>query len=392
MILNTTHRRVSCYTCTNYSNLVYAGTKTLCMAQSSNVLYQLADVLTLPLNSIEVLPGDGKEWQPYFSSQGPFLLQDGNLGVPQKVLYQVYLVAVRQMTLLKPISRLDQTEASNFVRLTSVVLLANSAHQTALSHRKSLIQASVLNPERELEFVGALLTIREASKQSLLWYYRRWLLRCIHGDNPSSHNQSEDDLFRTPLSLGVIRKELTTVARACEIYPRNYYAWLHRHHCATVLVSSCRGIVEGHSKSRQVDAFVDALLEEFHWARQWLENHVADYSAADYLVKLATRVHTTIFDCRSSSTALSREADSLEAHALSLVQSYPDHETMWMYMRLVICSINSRSLYRNDIRSFAESIISSPSQATVNDERSAAWNAQRFLDWMDRETSRPLFP
>ncbi|TFK51095.1 hypothetical protein OE88DRAFT_1630660, partial [Heliocybe sulcata] len=335
--------------------------------------------------SIEILPGGLKEWEPYLSSRGPFLYQEGNLGVPQKILYQAYLACVPRMKRSRSSrTTLDQTRALDLVHLTSVTLLANPAHYTALRQRKSLIEMSVLEAGKELQFMDALLSVREACKQSVLWCYRRWLLRRIYGGTSASHNNADDGFSQILLPLEAIQKELAVVSRACEIYPRNYFAWLHRHHCASVLVSSCGASTGDHCK-----AFVGSLLEEFRWARHWLELHVTDYSAADYLVKLPERVSAITMDDEPSYAALKREVDSLLAHSLSLAQSYPDHETVWMYMRLTLGQIRSSSSHNDDIRKFAVSIACAPSEGSVNDGRSVASNARRFLDWMDRQTGHP---
>ncbi|EPQ55070.1 protein prenylyltransferase, partial [Gloeophyllum trabeum ATCC 11539] len=302
---------------------------------------QLAEVLSLPLKSIEILPGHGNEWQPFFSAYGPFLYQDENLGVPQRMLYQSYLVAIREMAAIgNATAHSRQTVPTELVGITNVLLLANPAHQTALKRRKSLVQAGSLEPRKELDFLEALLSIRETSKQSMLWCYRRWLinqmqyrLRVQSTGSADMHEPGVGSADSMSLDgacppLDVLRTELSIASRACDIYPRNYFAWLHRLLCMQALLPRDAEVADA-------DAYkMFFILDEFTWARRWLETHVADYSAVHYLMSLSQHIRQ-IPHLGSSSAAepILEAVESLSTHAQTLVQTYPDHETLWLYLR-----------------------------------------------------------
>lgn len=109
------------------------------------------------------------------SDTKPFLLLDGNLGVPKKVLYRIYLHALQVFAQCKVRSNAPDTAPSDLSETTrgltstsAVILLANPAHTTALNTRKRLLQGKILQCEIELKFTEALLSSRNCSNQSIL--------------------------------------------------------------------------------------------------------------------------------------------------------------------------------------------------------------------------------
>ncbi|RPD52751.1 hypothetical protein L227DRAFT_658671 [Lentinus tigrinus ALCF2SS1-6] len=188
---------------------------------------RLAELLNVPPISIELLPGDGSEWLAVASpAHAPFLSLDRNLGVPQKAAYRAYLEAVSRFRgvrqrLLHPRSLRGQPVSDRNIAeaaaSSSVLLLVNPAHQCALNARKRLVELGSLDAAHELAFMGALLTLREGAKQSILWQHRRWLLRRIHPpirppQAPSlCKGDGVDSLYGVALDAGTFRAELAAV-------------------------------------------------------------------------------------------------------------------------------------------------------------------------------------
>ena len=80
----------------------------------------------------------------------------------------------------------------------------------------------------ELEFIAALLSVKQCAKVSMLWHYRRTLLaRTFRSEYPglgTRANESEevcftDDYFVSSVDLPVsaVRTEFDLTARACEV-------------------------------------------------------------------------------------------------------------------------------------------------------------------------------
>ena len=290
--------------------------------------------------SIELLPGDGSEWLADAESvHAPFLFLDRNLGVSHKAAYKAYLEAVprfrgaRQRLLhsSQPLSQRDIAEAASS---SSVLLLINPAHQSALNARKRLVELGSLDAAHELRFTNALLTLREGAKQSNLWQHRRWLLRHIH---PSTMHQlpfpskgdGVDSLHGVALPADTFRAEFAVVEKACEVYPRNYHAWAHRFLCAQSLVSLVRDDSGGCPPGS--DSFMEVLKEEIANIRLWIERHVSDYSAMQYYLQLADLLLSD--PPLSPKLQLTSTRDSVEQHAMELVCAYPTHEALWLYLR-----------------------------------------------------------
>jgi len=244
---------------------------------------------------------------------------------------------------------------SEIINSTSILLLANPAHQTALNTRKRLISCGVRDVRTELRFTAALLSLRESSKQSILWHHRRWLLRklgtCPHTES-GSDTMDEDDLRGYDIPVESLTMELEIVSRACEIYPRNYFAWNHRFRCIDALNSTLRNIRLSHSQPDTVtgggggvaiaNANAHIIVQECASAKDWISRHISDYTAMQYFLRLLTsRIRRS--DLRELQAVdglleAETETETVERHALELVRMYPDHEALWIYLRGAIAA------------------------------------------------------
>ena len=265
--------------------------------------------------SIEILPGEIAGWVPKSAPTYPFLFAEGNLGVPQKALYKAYMVAVQAYLALRHESRKPSSpslqQSNRLDCLTRVVLFANPAHQTALNSRKRLVQTHIVDPHWELNLSTSLLSCRECAKESIVWHHRRWLLRAIH---ETPHTAGADSIPET-VPLEVFEAEFACASVACHVYPRNYHAWAHRHFCAKALVALPQSGAPPNS---------NLLAKEYQRTLKWIETHVSDYSAMNYAIN---------FEKMLPGGMLTEGCVSTKEHAMSLLRSYPDHESLWMYLR-----------------------------------------------------------
>ncbi|KAK2463146.1 hypothetical protein APHAL10511_004801 [Amanita phalloides] len=280
---------------------------------SGDVVMKLADLLAQPLVSLEIIPGGLDDWlaqgaRPEF----PFLLTEGNLGVPRNVLYALYLVAVAMFA--------NRQQHQGVIASTSVILLANPAHQTALNARKRLILRGELLAEQELRFTELLLRgSEECAKQSILWDHRRWIFLRLYGAAvPPEWSGMEngwlgplewDNIPRMPVT--VARKELNLMKRTCEIYPRNYYGWNHWRYIANV-------IFVGHQESGEWKQLMTDVRGEL---MDWVQGHVSDYTAMHHLHGLCER--------------FGQDKGALMRQARELLTYYGAHEAVRCYGRLV---------------------------------------------------------
>lgn len=274
----------------------------------------LTSTLSLIRQSIEILPGEIDGWVPQSTPTYPFLFVERNLGVPQKVLYKAYAVAVPAYFGLRKEFRKSapSLQQSNLLdRLTRVVLLANSAHQTALNSRKRLVQNQTIDPHWELNFSASLLSCRECAKESILWHHRRWLLGVIHEVPPAAGS----DTIPETVSPDALEAEFACAFTACDLYPRNYHAWAHRRYCAKALVASLQSEVPSNS---------GVLANEYRRTLKWIEFHVSDYSAMNYAIN---------FEKMLPGENPTEGCLPTKEHATSLLRSYSDHESLWMYLR-----------------------------------------------------------
>ena len=268
--------------------------------------------------SVEILPGGLDEWLVQGArSDFPFVLAEGNLGVPKKVLYRLYLAAVVMFS-KGPNGKHGEATVSP----TSVILLANPAHQTALNARKRLILRGKLSAERELVFTELLLRgSSECAKQSIVWGHRRWIFLRLYGTTtPSDQLQAlrgwlgPDEWASLPSIPAIIaRRELDLTKRACELYPRNYHGWNHWHYIMNVAY-----VCLGQNTDGEWKELVDEQLREM---MKWVEGHVSDYTSMHHLHGLSERFGL-------DKVALVKQASELKAY-------YSTHEAVVRYERLV---------------------------------------------------------
>lgn len=236
------------------------------------------------------------------------------------------MVAIRAYFGLRnePCKSAPSFQQSNLLdRFTRVLLLANPAHQTALNSRKKLVQKGVVRPHWELSFSRSLLSCRECTKESILWHHRRWLLHAIHGVTAAA----DIDCIPETIPTNALETEFACASTACHLYPRNYHAWTHRRLCAKALVLSAHP--EAPSKS-------GILAKEYQWTLKWIESHISDYSAMSHAVNF----EKMFLGEKSTDRGL-----PTKAHAALLLRSYPNYESLWMYLRGSITREDGEELF-----------------------------------------------
>lgn len=280
-----------------------------------------------------------------------FVLAEGNLGVPQKILGKAYLEATKfakhARAALRTHAGSDELAIvharGELSWASSVLLLLNPGHQTAWNIRKQLVSYGVLQRHRELEFTTALLTVRDCAKTSMLWHHRRWLLCRTFPSTPPAllppsaqpsyaPGEEEELLKGLPIPVDALQREFAACTTACGTYERNYFAWLHRFRCFEVLYSKLYLCLAA-SDTSIMQGMINLVREEAAWTTHWIDRHVSDYTAMQYRCWIGKHmgqlrqnftapVVRTIMDPRATYT-----------HARDLLKAFPDHEALWCYVK-----------------------------------------------------------
>ncbi|KAF6760233.1 hypothetical protein DFP72DRAFT_883594 [Ephemerocybe angulata] len=316
-------------------------------------LKSLYDATNQDLTSIEIIPGDWTDWidsappgcEPSITS--PLLLVEWNLGVPQKVLYRLYLASANFSHINSVAIPHAKTVVETTLQKTTCILIVNPAHQTALNTRKNLIADGNLDARKELRFVELLLVgVKACAKESALWAHRRWCLSRLHGfayehfDSraklPSSALPPFSDLTQSVsspfLPSDAIRTEFATVRQAFTLYPRNYHAWTHWHQTFDL----CCAIIGELSM---------IVLEEIRGLRKWIDAHITDFSAVHHLVtslpKVRELLSSQLFSpevCELLETESS--PSELAKQSWGLLSSFlPHKETQWLFLVSILPSL-----------------------------------------------------
>lgn len=326
--------------------------------------------------TIEIIPGHTDLWLPDECERGPhhpFLLIEDNLGIPQEVLHTLYIRAVDVFrTARRMMISLRQAASASaeypqptdlLVASSSILVLTNPSHQTAFNARKSLVRQGTLDALGELRFTASLLSCQQCVKHGELWHHRRWLFARLNIN--ANIEQSSDTLFCIPYTS--FKEEKALISRACELYPRNYFAWMHRLICI-------RSVVQSNTMGFHPNKLVDILYEEIDETKQWIERHVSDYSAIHYLVNLLEEVSL------HGNLVYEKVKQELRQHAISLLHLYSSHETLWMYGRAVFSSADGQEL-DHFIQSFVQPLTQQSHGDVLlhRDVNRGSLYAQRFL-------------
>ncbi|KAF8161263.1 hypothetical protein B0H34DRAFT_673252 [Crassisporium funariophilum] len=312
--------------------------------KTKELMYKLSEILQAPpyasLTSLEILPGGLNEWESIELPPGstkphpgfPFVLVEGNLGIPKKILYALYTVAIAI-----PLRTADPHDAA---AASCVILILNPAHQTALNTRKRLIQRNYLDPKKELVLTELLVRgVTDCAKQSIIWDHRRWCLvrlHGVHGPNTSApilqQWASSEEIERFPKLIPAdIRHELSILQATCEASPRNYHAWAHWHFTINVCLAS---IYSSDNTITRRD-FLGIMVEEFARLRSWLDHHVSDYSAMHQICQIQKVMHHLV-KMEMLPVEEGNSLSDLSNHSLALLTAFPSHESLWMYLRITL--------------------------------------------------------
>ncbi|KZT58515.1 protein prenylyltransferase [Calocera cornea HHB12733] len=276
------------------------------------------------IQDVELIPGTGKEWQVQYpdNQHSPFLLFEGHLGIPEKILYRAFLEVVRTYPSFRKVETANTEDA---LVASSIVLLTNADHNSAFNFRKQMISDGKLDVQKELAYIRLLAMIPKNSKSSLLWHHRRWLLERIYPAAPSVRVASE---WQVMLPVDVCQTEVSIVSRACESYRRNYHAWAHRSFILQHMRERCPAAVD--------PAWKALLLTEYTTMTSWLESHISDYSAAQYLCQLQRLMQELdVYPAATPPPSTPTIGWPLE-YFVDLIRRYPDHETLWLGARTTL--------------------------------------------------------
>ncbi|KAG1860812.1 hypothetical protein F4604DRAFT_1684293 [Suillus subluteus] len=331
----------------------------------------LASLLLKPPATIEVLPGDASIWIPDVveRSRSPFLFTENNLGVPEKELRRSYLFAVSIFSAARKASGLHTLEnpsnhtmssvIQDLIDSSAVLILMNPAHQTALNARKKLIVRNLINVGQELKASYGITGDGFSNAYTPPQALPQGLLADVVPDSPN--------FYLPPNDLSV---EINLVTRACELYSRNYFGWTHR----TICIRSA--LVPGvHSTAS--DEFTEILPKEIISVMQWIESHISDYSAVHHLKTLV---------CLTEDAETAFLPDNLLpviGHALALVRAFPEHETLWQYLRVFWDEGDVATAF---VASFVLPLQSTGMAEQENKSRGVQ-HACRFLEWRNHSNT-----
>ncbi|KAI8322275.1 hypothetical protein GQ54DRAFT_297502 [Martensiomyces pterosporus] len=275
--------------------------------------------------------------RPLESGIYPFMIKEGCLGVPTKVVPAILRSAWRWVLEHSGIESGSQVRdvATNqqVCTLTRCILALNPDHHSAWNWRKRLLRDGVCTHEDEMRMLDLFVTYKRHCKASLVWHHRRWILETFVFSSLSRESVPE-----TSRRLATLWKaESALCYECCERYPRNYHCWVYRWWCyqqVRRLIDTSTADTEQHTHERHPD---DAELES---VSEWVGRHPADYAALHYHHLLAEFVCQDPFDVQRLTAIAQTELASTTSMLAGLYTSY---ESIWYHRRWCLSAIASHT-------------------------------------------------
>jgi hypothetical protein len=150
-------------------------------------------------------------------------------------------------------------------------------------------------------------------------------------DKITNGKSLDNDSFA--LIVNLVQEEIAICTRVAERYPKNYYAWTHRRY----LLGQLQNLVQEAKNNTIAQNFISLLQNEWSTILNWLKTHVSDHSAVHYGGQVLEFWLESIQDDEESVT-IQVMMGTLES-ARSLVDTYQEHEALWMFRRVVVVTV-----------------------------------------------------
>jgi len=201
--------------------------------------------LDLELNEFDIIP----------TISSSIIYLDHKLAIPSNVVKPLYQFIYQKLDnfnrnrYINEISLFtDRDEANELIHATRFILLVKGDDPIAFHRRKELIINNFLDCTTELSFLNVLFT--KHPKSPCAWQHRRFCLLRKHG---------------LAIPPSVAASELEVCRRFAEIYPKNYYAWLHRLYLIEHFsLSEVRCVIHTVMRDLIMNTYSDAWRIEVH--------------------------------------------------------------------------------------------------------------------------------
>jgi protein prenyltransferase alpha subunit repeat containing protein 1 len=216
---------------------------------------------------------------------------EGNLGIAFHCISALAKYAWEQFRIVKENKEISIRSA----QVTRAILLINADHYSAWNCRKMCILQGIIDPLKELQLSGLVLSKHPKSGET--WAHRRWVLEKL-------------ELFDRQGEIAICEK-------TAEIYAKNYYAWTHR-----------RWIFGGNHIT------LEDFLQEIERVQLWIRYHISQHCALFYLQFLCSKV-SSLLRSQENDTAISDFFKGRFEFVNRLIDTYPGHESLWMHKRFL---------------------------------------------------------
>lgn len=226
-----------------------------------------------------------------------------------------------------------------------IALLATTEHLSILNGRKRLLEKDQGRLLEELRILNILFgsPLQKHTKSPMLWQHRRWLIEqlaakgLLHSSYPDTFLQEiYAEVWDDAGSKDWVALEMSTVIKAGELHPKNYYAW-----------SYARYLVRWFSPD---------LLQLAEAVFAVCKRHVSDISSWSFLDHVLQQHGDPVL-----------QRDYAE-RAFAMTRIVTGHEALWWFLRISIVKSNAEEL----VHDISDSVAPDASEADLR-TRSLVW-------------------
>jgi hypothetical protein len=256
---------------------------------------------------------------PEFAVTGSILVDGTHIGLTKKGLVAAFTATRKDLRLNERLrdGGISLEEALRLMDATTIAILVDCENLSAINARKRLLRTwpTVFRANEELLWVTGVVTsdLRKHAKSSLLWGYRRWLVK---GEELGD------------FSMGWWKLEAEIIKRAAEVHPTNYYAWTY----ARWALKSVWEMPALSNDSKQRYEHIKTVSEDM---LDWCRRHVSDTSAWSFLLfiyGLGKQIIGKQYGVNVQKDIAEQVKEIMHfGHDVA-----PGHEALWSFVRTVL--------------------------------------------------------
>eukprot|EP01038_Epipyxis_sp_PR26KG_P012351 gene12351-16565_t len=261
-------------------------------------------------------------WMTVTEDQPPVVISERHLGIATFIIKPLFKFLLEEFYNLNDsmekscdLAYLNGVDLFRLNSISRALLIVKGDFPLAYNLRKSFILLGKLEIADELYLNSIIFT--KHPKSPCAWQHRRFCL--LHHQRMFLNKIGENNSTKTFLNSSLIETEKELCRKMSELYPKNYYSWLHR---IWLL--------------QQMSNF--QIVEELEFSENWLNAFVTDHCACNHYIQV---IRYVLKNPKIVEEYINQhQPDSLQLILCEkLILHRPGYETLWCLRRGILTII-----------------------------------------------------